>query len=788
MSTRRDTPARPGAAPSLWRPPTRSRWGRPATVGAVALGLLAGGLATGPAQAIDSNPPTGPGNIEVFPARDMVAVEGYADQAGKRATLEVRRGGQLVGSAVGTVDATGFLEANHPGGVCWGAGTDLKVTPDITAGDEVRVTFSDGHWDGSRVSDAEVTEVVTDEAARTLTISGRYGPGVDMPGADLVADPGKFGVEIVNPDMRAATSGIGARAIGWPTDDAPTGHTVSGSVTGTDASGGTFAVTYGFQTVEDLALAEAGEVVALAWLAEPPPELGVEAQLGITLNEFYEHGGPGMGGCPPGPAQVRSDAPTEYTAKGAGAGSLQVGWQAGSTVPGAPAITGYSVRAVRGEDEVGKRLGADARSTTLTGLVAGEIYSVEIAAKSAAGEGVPAVVSRVRAATHVVPTATATTLRRPNADGKYAPLVTSPNGDFGVHLDPVAGLLDAEVHYTVDGSTPTLSSPTFVPGVSDSLQVRQDTTLRWIVVDSGNVVGPMGSQFYDIVEAAQAPPSITAVAAAPVAGAVDVTFARLTDPSVNAYRVQAYDSTGTVRVGDPLNAAQPTTGDTVVRRMTGLTNGTAYTFTVAARYGTVWSTESAPSAPVAPEAPAAANAGPDQSVLRGRTVTLDGTASAKVTSYSWVQIRPRDTVTLYQDPLLTLTGATTAKPNFRFPVKSSPTSDDGVYTFRLTTTHTAADGTTTQRSDLVDVKEQRDVVVATEARWRAGNPLRLTGTGSQENAQLTFRDATVNGAVIGTAVVTGGAWTAPAAVVNLSNGSIYVWSDHGFVGTIQTTR
>jgi hypothetical protein len=223
------------------------------------------------------------------------------------------------------------------------------------------------------------------------------------------------------------------------------------------------------------------------------------------------------------------------------------------------------------EDEVGKRLpntAAAKETTTLSGLVAGDIYSIEIAPKSAAGEGTPSVISQVRAAAHVVPTATATTLRRPNADGKYAPLVTTANGDFGVHLDAAAGVLGAEVHYTTDGSAPTLQSRTYTPGNATnpgSIQIRQDTTLRWIVVDSGNVVGPQGEKFYDIVESTNPAPTISKVAATPVSGAVDVTWNKLPadgESPVNGYRVQAYTGTSAdvasgVRVGDPINVAQP---------------------------------------------------------------------------------------------------------------------------------------------------------------------------------------------------------------------------------------
>lgn len=239
-----------------------------------------------------------------------------------------------------------------------------------------------------------------------------------------------------------------------------------------------------------------------------------------------------------------------------------------------------------------------------------------------------------------MPTASATTTRQPNGDGKDNPLVTNANGDFGVQLDPVLGLLDAEVHYTTDGSTPTLKSPTFVPGESPSLQIRQDTTVKWVVVDSGNIVGPAGSKFFDIVESTNPAPRSTGVTAAPVSGAVDVVFKRLTDATVNQYRVQAYDDPGIVRIGTLVAIAQPTTGDTVTRRITGLTNGTKCKLAVAACYGTVYSNESALSAAVAPTAASAAVAGPDQTVLRGRPFTLDGGNSPEATSYSWTQIRP----------------------------------------------------------------------------------------------------------------------------------------------------
>ena len=148
--------------------------------------------------------------------RDMIAIDGYTDQAGKTATFTATLAGQVIGKTTGTVGADRFLEANHPGGVCWG-GWQRRAPghADLQAGDEIRVDFSDGTWDGSKVSDIEATGVVLDEVDHTLTVNGRYALGVDMPGTDRAANLGQLGIEIVNPDMRDG-SAIGERAIAWP--------------------------------------------------------------------------------------------------------------------------------------------------------------------------------------------------------------------------------------------------------------------------------------------------------------------------------------------------------------------------------------------------------------------------------------------------------------------------------------------------------------------------------------------------------------------------------------------
>ena len=110
-----------------------------------------------------------------------------------------------------------------------------------------------------------------------------------------------------------------------------------------------------------------------------------------------------------------------------------------------------------------------------------------------------------------------------------------------------------------------------------------------------------------------------------------------------------------------------------------------------------------------------ANAGPDQlSVLAGTTVTLDGSASQLVSTYSWAQIVNAG------DPVVTLSGANTAKPTFTFPNYS------GALTFELTVTNAGGSS-----ADTVQVQAAVDTLTVTRAQFtRSKNEWRIDGTAS----------------------------------------------------------
>ena len=91
--------------------------------------------------------------LGVFAARDFVSVEGYVP--GELVDIQIIRSGVVVGVATNVAAAAdGIAEVNHPGGSCWGTdgttGAHISpfVTPDIRAGDIVRVLRKEGEHAG----------------------------------------------------------------------------------------------------------------------------------------------------------------------------------------------------------------------------------------------------------------------------------------------------------------------------------------------------------------------------------------------------------------------------------------------------------------------------------------------------------------------------------------------------------------------------------------------------------------------------------------------------------------
>jgi len=651
-----------------------------------------------PAQTVFAAVPADPDNILIFPDRDFISVAGYENHVGETALLELTRPGVgVIGSATAVVAAGGVaFEINHPGGVCWGNGTALKVTPDIQPGDIAAINFAGVAAGDVRTLDAFVTASAVQNGT-TVTVGGHIGPGVIQANTEQrIISADLVGTEVGKRDVRAVpgpltTQGNYSSSLEFPTP-------------------GTFLATYVFQTATTAAIvANAGAERLLSWEFVDP----AGNRQGITIAEFGLVGGPGVGGCPNGPLQSGPVGPTNVLAATQTNGDIVLTWTPAVAVAGTPAITGYRVHAVgqtatvsgtppvTTQIEIGRRItGQAATGTRITGLIAPptETYDVEVVSVSSAGETFPAI--------HAVPVA------------DVIPPVVTASPVAGTYAVPQNVTLSSnepgQIWFTNDGIDPIDASGVLAPTATlytAPIPVAATTTLKFTAFDpSGNFMLPPGIAAY-VITNLPTPAAPTFGPATVGQGSISLTWtdAPIT-PAITEYTVTVYDAaTGGLVVGTPHVIAAPASSTTI----TGLTAGTPYWVTIKAANTNGYGPESARLGPLTPQGAIVANAGPDQSVVRGSLVTLNGSASIGATTFSWVQTAPAT-------PVVALTGATTASPTFTFPATLA-----GPLTFQLTVT-----GPGGSASDSVTISPlNTDPLTLALAQYRTNsNQWRLNGT------------------------------------------------------------
>src|SRR4051794_12253640 len=308
-----------------------------AVVVAVTAGATIGATGAAAAPAV----PVFPDNLLVFPNRDFVTVQGYQDHIGETATVEITRPGVgVIGSAKGVVgEGDVAFEVNHPGGYCWGAGTGLNVTPDIRPGDKATISFNGIEAGDTTVGNAYVTGDMTLVAGAggvktTVVVHGYAGPGVNQ---------AQMEQRIIQPDLVDTEVGKrDIRAIPGPLTPAPKGA-YSSSLT---FEGNQFTATYVFQDPANALIASKADLGerAMSWQVEDADG----NRQGLTIAEYGEAGGPGMGGCPLGPGDAAVPQPgTATVQRSTDKTSLSVTWKATDPIPTAAPVTGYTVEAIK---------------------------------------------------------------------------------------------------------------------------------------------------------------------------------------------------------------------------------------------------------------------------------------------------------------------------------------------------------------------------------------------------------------------------------------------------------
>lgn len=127
-------------------------------------------LAATTASAVIVSPPAGGHVITSFPERDFISAEGYTP--GTEYTVNVLRGGFIVGTSAAKANAGGIVEVNHPQLFpdvtnCW-----TQTTPNIQAGDVIEVLSAPDTGDRMTTANVAVTAKATQLDATTVTLKG----------------------------------------------------------------------------------------------------------------------------------------------------------------------------------------------------------------------------------------------------------------------------------------------------------------------------------------------------------------------------------------------------------------------------------------------------------------------------------------------------------------------------------------------------------------------------------------------------------------------------------------
>ncbi len=153
---------------------------------------------------------------------------------------------------------------------------------------------------------------------------------------------------------------------------------------------------------------------------------------------------------------------------------------------------------------------------------------------------------------------------------------------------------------------------------------------------------------------------------------------------------------------------------------------------------------------ITPVVAVVASAGPDQSVIRGRTVTLDASGSQGTASVSWRQV---------SGPAVTLNGATTTRPTFTLPQIALPDVPGPNPNYAVNnaplTFEVAATGPRGSATDQVVVTPQPETLSNLVARYRTRGEWRISGTSSLLAGQkvAVVLGPNLKGQVIATATV-----------------------------------
>jgi hypothetical protein len=505
-----------------------------------------------------------PNNIICFPERDFCVFENFIDNAGKSLLVEVNRNGAVVGSSTGVVSGNiAAFEINHPGALCWGDGTSLKVTPDIRGGDLITIKSGALLLGDMTISNGYITSYSL--TSTTFVITGFV---------DSNVAPGNVEVRIVNPLL--LDTPVQKRQV-----NAATGPLTPnvGFSSGLEIIGTTFKATFVFNNQQAADIAGSGEGMSLRMWQETEPN---GARQGLTISEYGEIGGPWSTLCPQGPQNIGS--PVVHAV--AAFGNL-IKWYPGQDIISAPETTGFSINVLRGNQVYGYRVPKTDTQVTfeLTPLTTGDIIEV----RSMIGTQMSDAFSITYQPQDIIPTIVS--LPTNNAVTEVqTELVILQSGTFTEDFDKRQGT--NQIIYTLDGSAVLDANNKFSPSAIlyyTPIHITGSITLRAVSFDNTGKFSPeLTGKFAP--PTAILPQMVVAPTTVVENGGVTISWTKPNDPTINAFGVEIFTLDGTkVGITRIVSATFITIDD--------LLPGTSYQFSVMSQSVT-GSSEPSPKTPI----------------------------------------------------------------------------------------------------------------------------------------------------------------------------------------------
>lgn len=493
--------------------------------------------------------PTFPNNIVCFPERDFCTIEGFIDYSNQLLTLDVVQDTQIMGSAKGKVSGnTVAFEVNHPGGLCWGDGVDLKVTPNIIIGNKIQIKK-----DALLLSEIIIKNGYITKKEQTGSMIKVFGF------LDTNIDPKNIEVRIVNNDLK--TTSIGrrdARAI-----VGPVGPIFTGYLSGIEITNTNFVATFQFNDLETANIAFISAYSLSMW--ETTDTAG--NPLGITISEFEEIGGPWSLICPPYANFVSTNLKKLIVA-----GQI-VKWDNNiQLLPNADPISGFNVQVMRNMDQNTKELIGYRFSNiinkydfTKINIVLTDIIEFRVMTNNKLSD--PLIIEL-------------------NNQNENPNVLFTPQSDINTVITTNVVTLSSntgQIIYTLDNTDPDLQNGIIY---TDSITISNEVTIKAIAYSYGGkssniIVGKFAPE--PILKSYMPPNDLQVVQSS---NSLTLKWTNINDPTINLYKIKIYSSDG-----NTLISSSETTINPLV--ITNLIPKTSYTFSILARYDTIWSSESA---------------------------------------------------------------------------------------------------------------------------------------------------------------------------------------------------